>query len=1090
MIRFKTLLSSGLALVLFTAGLPALAEEDEGHPLAGLPLRSIGPALTSGRVADFAFHPEDPHRFYVAMASGNVWKTDNNGTTWTPVFDNEGSYAIGVVELAPGNPNTVWVGTGENNSQRSVGFGDGVYKSLDGGKSWANLGLKDSGHISMIRFHPGDSDTVWVAAQGPLWNSGGDRGLYKTTDGGASWTRILEIDADTGVNEFVVSPADPDVIVASSYQRRRHVWTLINGGPGSGVHKTTDGGETWREISKGLPSGDMGRIGLAMAPSAPNVIYAIVEADEEDQGVYRSTDFGESWEKRSDHMTSSAQYYNELYVDPQDADVLYSMDTFSHRSDDGGKTWSRVPITNRHVDDHALWIDPDNTEHLYIGGDGGVYETWDGGETWRHISNLPATQFYRATPDNDFPFYNVCAGTQDNFTLCGPSRTRYTDGITNADWWIAQFGDGYKAQFDPTDPNVVYAQYQYGGLARFDRVTGERLFITPQPGADENAYKWNWNSPLIISPHDHRRLYYGAERLFRSDDRGESWVAVSGDLSRGLDRNKLEVMGRVWSVDAIAKNMSTSMYGSLIALDESPLVEGLLYVGTDDGLIHVSRDGGQNWNRSDSFRGVPDQSLVEDIIASRHDENVAWAVFDNHKRGDHKPYVLRTDDQGESWELMTDGLPERGTAHTIIQDHVDPKLLFVGTEFGLHFTNDGGESWHELTGLPTISVRDLEIQRREGDLVVGTFGRGIWILDDYTPLRSSAAELADEPLLFQPRASWLFHPDSRRGWGGKGDFGTGRYAAENPPHGAVLGYFLPEGLKTLREQRRETEKERAAEGEDNFYPSWERLRKEDREEAPTVTLTIRDVDGNVVRRIDGPADEGFHRVAWDMRYPAPDPIDLNPPGSLAPWESSPQGPLVLPGTYSVRLSHRVDGRLEDLSVERQVELKPLFTGGLVAEDRESVVAFQQKTAELYRAVMGADRAAGEIEGRIDHLLAAIAATPGAGEAQGSALRALKARMMDLRVKLNGDRTVTSRQEPAPMALTSRIGTIAYGSWQSQSDVTGNFRDSLAVAEAQFPPILADLKSVANELAAVEAEMEAAGAPWTPSRLPDWPRTDG
>ncbi|NNK38366.1 MAG: glycosyl hydrolase, partial [Xanthomonadales bacterium] len=898
MIRFKTLLSSGLALVLFTAGLPALAEEDEGHPLAGLPLRSIGPALTSGRVADFAFHPDDPHRFYVAMARGNVWKTDNNGTTWTPVFDNEGSYAIGVVELAPGNPNTVWVGTGENNSQRSVGFGDGVYKSLDGGKSWANLGLKDSGHISMIRFHPGDSDTVWVAAQGPLWNSGGDRGLYKTTDGGASWTRILEIDADTGVNEFVVSPADPDVIVASSYQRRRHVWTLINGGPGSGVHKTTDGGETWREISKGLPSGDMGRIGLAMAPSAPNVIYAIVEADEEDQGVYRSTDFGESWEKRSDHMTSSAQYYNELYVDPQDADVLYSVDTFSHRSDDGGKTWSRVPITNRHVDDHALWIDPDNTEHLYIGGDGGVYETWDGGETWRHISNLPATQFYRATPDNDFPFYNVCAGTQDNFTLCGPSRTRYTDGITNADWWIAQFGDGYKAQFDPTDPNVVYAQYQYGGLARFDRVTGERLFITPQPGADENAYKWNWNSPLIISPHDHRRLYYGAERLFRSDDRGESWVAVSGDLSRGLDRNKLEVMGRVWSVDAIAKNMSTSMYGSLIALDESPLVEGLLYVGTDDGLIHVSRDGGQNWNRSDSFRGVPDQSLVEDIIASRHDENVAWAVFDNHKRGDHKPYVLRTDDQGESWELMTDGLPERGTAHTIIQDHVDPKLLFVGTEFGLHFTNDGGESWNELTGLPTISVRDLEIQRREGDLVVGTFGRGICILDDYSPLRSSAAELTDEPLLFQPRASWLFHPDSRRGWGGKGDFGTGRYAAENPPHGAVFGYFLPEGLKTLREQRLETEKERAAEGEDNFYPSWERLRKEDREEAPTVTLTIRDVDGNVVRRIDGPADEGFHRVAWDMRYPAPDPIDLNPPGSLAPWESSPQGPLVLPGTYS------------------------------------------------------------------------------------------------------------------------------------------------------------------------------------------------
>jgi photosystem II stability/assembly factor-like uncharacterized protein len=1076
-----------IALLIATATVPAGADDnDDGHPLAGLPLRSIGPALTSGRVADFAFHPGEWQRYYVAMASGNIWKTDNNGNTWTPVFEHEGSYAIGVIEIDPANPSTVWVGTGENNSQRSVGYGDGVYRSSDGGKSWTNVGLKNSGHISMIRIHPEDSNVVWVAAQGPLWSSGGDRGLYRTDNGGASWKRILDIDPNTGVNEFVIDPADADTIVASGYQRRRHVWTLINGGPGSGIHKTNDGGKTWREITTGLPGGDMGRIGLAMAPSAPNVLYAIVEADEDEQGVYRSTDFGESWEKRSDHMTSSPQYYNELYVDPNDADVVYSVDTFSHRSKDGGKTWQRIPITNRHVDDHALWIDPANPGHLYIGGDGGVYETWDDGVTWRHISNLPTTQFYRATPDNDAPFYNVCAGTQDNFTLCGPSRTRFTDGITNADWWIAQFGDGFKAQIDPTDATIVYAQYQYGGLVRFDRVTGERLSITPHPGPEENDYKWNWNSPLIISPHDNRRLYYGAERLFRSDDRGESWQAVSGDLSRQLDRNQLEVMGRIWSVDAIAKNMSTSMYGSLIALDESPLVEGLLFVGTDDGLIQVTDDGGANWSRFESFRGVPDMSLVEDIVASRHDADVAYAVFDNHKRGDYKPYVIKTGDRGQNWTLIVNGLPERGTVHTIVEDHVDPDLLFAGTEFGVFFSPNGGARWHELTSLPTIAVRDLEIQRREGDLVVGTFGRGVYILDDYAPLRSDVEALRSGPVLFEPRDAWLYNPDARRGWGGKGDFGTGRYTADNPPYGAVFAYYLPEDLQSLKDQRREQEKERAAEGQDNPYPSWEQLRREDREEAPSITLTVRDSGGGVVRRIQGPAGKGFHRVAWDMRYPAPDPVDLKPSTDLPPWQTPPQGPMVLPGSYSVTLSRRVEGELQDLSGPRTFALKPLFSGGLVAQDRGAVLEFQQQTAELYRAVAGADRAADEIEARLEHLLVAAEATPATTEQQASRLRALRARMQDLRVSLNGDSTVSRRAEPVPLALTSRVAAIAGGSWESQSGVTGNHRESLNVALQQFPAVLQELRAIDQGLGALEDELEAQGAPWTPARIPDWP----
>ena len=1071
-----------LALVTLSLPITTLAAE---HPLAGIPLRNIGPALTSGRVSDFAFHPGQPQRFYVSMASGGLWKTENNGITWKPVFDNEGSFAIGVVELDPSNPNIVWVGSGENNAQRSVAYGDGVYKSVDGGKSWKHMGLKDSGHISMIRFHPEDSNVIYVAAQGPLWSPGGDRGLYRSTDGGENWKRILEIDENTGINEFVIDASNPDVIVASSYQRRRHVWTLINGGPESGIHKTTDGGISWRKLAGGLPEGDLGRIGLAAAPSAPNMIYAIIEADEKDKGIYRSTDFGESWDKRSDHGTNSPQYYNELYVDPQNPERVYSVDTFTHVSEDGGESWDKISFKNRHVDDHALWIDPDNTAHLYIGGDGGVYESWDRGQLWRHVRNLPVTQFYRSTPDNDAPFYNVCAGTQDNFTLCGPSRNTKTDGITNADWSVAQFGDGFKAQIDPTDANVIYAQAQYGALGRFDRVTGEVLQITPMPGADENNYNWNWNAPLIISPHDHQRLYYGAERLLRSDNRGESWVAISGDLSRRIDRNKLDVMGRVWSVDAIAKNVSTSTYGALIAIDESPLVEGLIYAGTDDGLIHVTSDGGDNWSTVDSFHDVPDMSLIEDIISSFHNADVAYAVIDNHKRGDYKPYVLKSENRGRSWSLISNNLPERGTAHTIIEDHVDPDLLFVGTEFGLFFSNNGGDSWTELTSLPTIAVRDLEIQRREGDLVVGTFGRGIYILDDYSPLRSNRGKLKTATL-FSVRDTWLYVPDSRRGWGGKGDWGVGRYTADNPPYGAVFAYYLPEDLQSQKDQRRKSEQERAKGGGDNPYPSWNQLRREDREEAPSITFTVRDASGNVIQRIDAPAGKGFHRIAWNMRYPAPDPVDLKPDTNFAPWESPPQGPMALPGNYSVSMSKRVNGELTEISSAQTFALKPLFEGGLVTDDRQALLDFEMQSSDLYRAIMGANKARGEIQGRIDHLLKAATDTPSSNEAQAQSLRLLNTRLQDLKIRFSGDSTISSRAAPVPMSITGRIRTIVGGHWDSQSAVTDNYRDSYAIADQQFRQALVELKAIAADLAEVEAALQAEGAPWTPGRIPDWP----
>jgi len=574
--------------------------------------------------------------------------------------------------------------------------------------------------------------------------------------------------------------------------------------------------------------------------------------------------------------------------------------------------------------------------------------------------------------------------------------------------------------------------------------------------------------------------------LFRSDDRGESWVMVSGDLSRGIDRNQLEVMGRIWSVDAIAKNTSTSMYGSLIALDESPLVEGLLYAGTDDGLIQVTADGGESWQRHDSFKGVPDMSLVEDIIASQHDENVAYAVFDNHKRGDYRPYILKTSDRGRNWKLIVNGLPERGSAHTIVEDHVDPNLLFAGTEFSLFFTQDGGASWNRLTALPTIAVRDLEIQRREGDLVVGTFGLGIYILDDYSPLRSSNADFSAEASLFAVRDTWLFNPDSRRGWGGKGDWGTGRYVADNPPYGAVFSYYLSEDLRSLKDQRREREKNIEKEGGDTPYPSWDQLRREDREEAPSITLTVRDDTGQVVQRINGPAGKGFHRVAWDLRYPAPDPVELNPSDERVPWNTPPVGPMVAPGTFSVTMAKRVEGQMMELGQPQTFAVKPLFTGGLVAANRQDVLDFELKTADLYRAVTGTVAAMNEIQVRLDHLLEAAADTPAANEAQQQNLRSLNARLQDLRVVLLGDNTLSSRAEPVPLSISARVNAIVSGSWGSQAAVTGNFRESFAVAASQFPSALAELRSISDDLLTIEAGLEETGAPWTPGRIPDWP----
>lgn len=1067
------------------------ADDDEPAPIAralrGLELRGLGPALTSGRIGDLAVDPENRARYYAAAASGGVWKTENAGASWTPVFDGQSSYSIGVVELDPRNPHTVWVGTGENNSQRSVSWGDGVYRSRDGGESWERLGLEESEHIGGLWIDPRDSDRVFVAAQGPLWRAGGDRGLYRTVDGGASWERVLAVDEWTGANEIWADPRDPDTLYCSTWQRGRRVWTLLNGGPGSGVWKSTDGGDTWREVNKGLPKVDLGRIGLCVSPADPDVLYAIVEAAAGKSGVFRSVNRGETWEKRSGYATSSPQYYNELVADPADVDRVYVLDTFLHVSEDGGRTFTRVPNDDRHVDDHALWIDPADTDYLLVGCDGGVYESFDRGAHWTYKANLPITQFYRVAVDDSEPFYHVYGGTQDNNTLGGPVRTLSPAGIANEDWFVTVGGDGFESQVDPTDPNIVYSQWQYGGLVRHDRRSGETVDIKPRAGVSGEALRWNWDAPLLISPHRPTRLYFAANVLFRSDDRGNSWTRISGELSRGLDRNTLPVMGRVWEDGAVAKHHATSDYGNAVAFTESPLVEGLLYVGTDDGVVNVSEDGGATWRRVESFPGVYELAYVAELEASRHDPDTVYATFDDHKSGDFTPYVFKSIDRGRTWASIAGNLEAPHVAWSIAEDHVDPSLLFLGTEYGAWVTLDGGGEWHRLKkGLPPIAVRDVEIQRRESDLVLATFGRGFYVLDDYSPLRELGAGVLDaDAHLFAVGDAWSYVQTSRLGGRGRGSQGAGHFTADNPPYGAVFTYHLKDELDTARERRREADEERREADQPAIVPTLDELRAEEAEAEPEVWLVVRDADGRVVRRLAGPRDRGLHRVAWDLRLPATTPVRLGRGDDDDGEDDRPRpgrGPRALPGTYSVALVAIRNGVATRLTEARSFDVVPLELATLPVADRAAAFGFQRDVAEVRRAVRAAVSVLGETRARVEHLERAVQDTPGADAGWLSELSAIDDRLRALDVTLNGDRVLRDRDEASPPSVREAVEGVARNSTASSSAPTETDRARLADARAAFEPLYAELRAIVEtDLPALEAKLEAAGAPWTPGR---------
>jgi photosystem II stability/assembly factor-like uncharacterized protein len=1052
--------------------------------VSGLKFRSIGPAFASGRISDFAVNPDNHSEYYVAVSSGNVWKTTNKGITFKPVFENYGSYSTGCITMDPNNHNVVWLGTGENNHQRALGYGDGVYKTTDGGKTWKNMGLEESRQIGKIVVDPRNSNVVYVAAEGSAWGPGGDRGLYKTTDGGKTWNKVLEISKHTGVNDIVMDPRNPDVLYAASEQRRRHVHTKIGGGPETAIYKSTDAGENWRELEQGLPKGHIGGIGLAISPVNPDVIYAIMQGNEEEGGFFRSNDRGESWTKMSKHH-SSAQYYNEIIADPQDVNKVYSMETVSKVTTDGGKTWERVGLKEKHVDDHAMWINPDNTDHYMIGSDGGIYITYDDAENYYHVSNLPVTQYYRVNVDNAEPFYNVYGGTQDNNSMGGPSQTLRRDGIPNSEWFVTLGGDGFWQAIDPENPNIVYSELQYGNVVRYDKKSGESVSIKPVPPKDSLTYRWNWNTPLILSPHNNERLYMAANKVFRSDNRGNSWEVISPDLTAEIDRNKWPVMDKYWSVDAVAKDVSTSLYGTIVSLDESPVQENLLYTGSDDGLIQVSESPDGEWREISSFPGVPKHTYVSDIYASRHNANVVYASFDNRKRDDFKPYLLKSTDKGKSWESITDGLPENGTVHAIEQDPQDPDLLFAGTEFGIFFSNNGGKKWVQLkSGIPTIAVRDIAIQERENDLVLATFGRGFYILDNYSPLRNIDKNFVEdnEAHVFDiPEAEMYIQKRSKYGQGAT------YYTGENPEYGATFTYYLDETPKTYEQIRREKEKEAFEKGERMpTRPSWKEQREEEQEVQPYLIFTIYDDEGNVVRKITKKPTKGVHRVSWNFRYEDLSPVELKGE-EFDPFKDDRGGILAMPGKYKVSMSLYHHGTIEELVEPKEFEARQLQIRTLPASDREELLTFQENVSELTRAIQGASKLSADLMKRMQHIKQAILDAPVETKDLMEKAEKVEEKLDGVIFAFHGVEPKASSEEipPHKMKIMERLRALVYAHYRSTSGVTETERRNYNILKEKFPPLLKELKEIRNQdIQQLEDQLEELDAPWTPGRMPE------
>ena len=1011
-----------------------------------IPVRNIGPAKVSGRITKVIKDYSNTSTWYVTTASGNVWKTENSGTTWIPIFEHYGSYSIGTITMDPRNPKVLWLGTGENNSQRSVGFGDGIYKSIDAGNTWVHMGLKTSEHIAKIIIDPQNSDNIYVASQGPLWRSGGQRGLYNSKDGGKTWQRILHVTDDTGISDVVMDHNNNDIMYASTYQRRRHFGILVAGGPEGGIFKSVDRGKTWKKLENGLPGGDIGRIGLAISPQKSNVVYALITAKEKTKGFYRSDDYGETWKKMSDYQVVDSQYYVEIFPDPHQFDKVYSVDMRSYVTEDGGETFERIPENKKHVDSHDVLFDPDDPDYIMISCDGGIYESFDRMKTWRFIDNLPIIQLYRVGIDNQKPFYNVYGGTQDNDSFGGPSRTKNRSGIRNSDWFVTTGGDGFQVRVDPTDPNILYTMSQYAGIMRYDKSNGEKIGIQPQPAEGEAALRWNWDAPLVISPHNSDRLYFAANFLFQSDDNGDSWKKISPDLTRNEDRNKMKVMGKVWSVDAIFKNVFTSPLGTIVALDESRLEQGLLVVGTDDGLVRISRDNGNTWEKYENFPGVPKKAYVTDVITSKHDVNTIYVSFNYHKYGDFKPYLIVTKDGGRTWKSISSNIPENNFVWTVVEDHINPNVLFIGTEFGMYFSMDAGASWRKFNKVPTIPIRDLEIHEGEDDLVAASFGRGFYIVDDYSPIREYSRQIDGLPAhLFSVKSTYQYIVAAPE----KTATGHNFFTSPNPPYGVKLSYYLGNSILSKFEERQNEELNKFNKGETIDYPTAKKLEDEAKEKTPKIYLTISDSQGKVVRRISSNKNKGYHEKYWDLRTFSQRNIDD---------ENNYSGPLVPPGKYSVHIEKFENDKLEKLTDSFSFDIIQIGSKSS-QEDREKLYGFQLNFDELVSLVNELvdeiDQAIEKIDGEINKSLNS------SSNSNLESLNKKKGDIMDLKMILTGTRSLNYADvfSGSPPSVQRRLGNMSWELYNTTSKPTKTHEMTYKISKEKYDEVLRSFREI-------------------------------
>ncbi|MCB0667322.1 MAG: glycosyl hydrolase [Saprospiraceae bacterium] len=1058
------------------------AQDKEATPvekaISGLKWRNIGPAFCSGRIADIAIHPDDEHTWYIAVGSGGVWKTENSGTTWKSVFDGQPSYSTGCITIDPSNHHTVWVGTGENVGGRHVAYGDGIYRSTDDGKSWKKMGLDKSEHISKIIVHPTNSNIVMVAVQGPLWSKGGERGFYKTIDGGKTWNRTLGDDEWTGVTDVVMDPRDPDILYAATWQRHRTVAAYMGGGPGSGIHRSMDGGETWEKLTSGLPKSNLGKIGLAISPQNPDKVYAIVETDRTKGGLYLSDDRGNSWTKQSNTVSGGTgpHYYQELYASPHKEGMLYLMDVRVQVSTDDGKTFNQLSEREKHSDNHAIAFRPDEPEYLMVGSDGGLYESFDHGETWRFIDNMPITQYYKVAVDDAEPFYFVYGGTQDNGSSGGPSRTDNEHGIMNQDFFKTLFADGHQSATEPGNPNIMYAETQQGGLYRVDRITGEQVYIQPQAGENDPAERFNWDAPIVVSPHNPARLYVASQRVWRSENRGDSWTSISGDLTRNEERMTMPIMGKVQSWDNPWDMKAMSNYNTVTSLSESPVREGVLFAGTDDGIIQISEDGGGSWKKVEvgSIKGIPGRAFINDIRADLHDVNTVYVCLDNHKEGDYKPYLIKSTDLGNSWQIISQGLGDRNLVWRTVQDHVDPNLIFCATETGPYCSLDRGMNWMPIKGgLPTISFRDITIQRREHDLVAASFGRGFFILDDYSMLRNLNEEtLAGEAELFPVKDAWWYVEKSIDNFSGHG-----YYAAENPPYGAVFTYYLSDDLgESLEASRKEMEKKISKEDQDIPFPGWEALEAEMREEKPSILFVIRDSEGYIVNTVEGKTGKGIHRSNWELNYASKNGITLSRAGGSRGFYGR-GGFLVTPGTYSVQMYKSHNGQVTPLSDEKNFEVKELRDGALPRAENSEIAAFRKEVESFQQDLTATSTVLNQTAQKLEALRTAAMRTDKLASETLESIYNTKQKILDIEKEMNGDPVkdeVGELYENSPrsmMYLGFRALRTTYGPTEMHKAGVKLGMKKLAQIKSRLNKINSE------ELASIEKTLKAAGAPW-------------